>query len=94
MVLHREKFLYLEIHYRLKNEEKLPSKIIKTGLSLPLREPVPHSILLDIMRVEKPKRFHILSWGRFQLTCTILYYSGLRINEIARITPEMMYQKR
>ncbi len=55
-----------------------------------LRDPVPQSMLEDIITSERPKGTHKLTWERFQLTATILFFSGLRINELARVDQKMI----
>lgn len=55
-----------------------------------LRDPVPNSMLEDIVKNDKPKGYHQLTWFRFQLTSVILFFSGPRINEITCINKEMI----
>jgi len=57
----------------------------KTNKAQILRDPVPNSMLEDILKADKPKGAHQLTWARFQLASVILFFSGLRINEIACI---------
>jgi len=62
----------------------------KTNKAQILRDPVPNSMLEDILKNDKPKASHQLTWSRFQLASVILFFSGLRINEIACINKEMI----
>jgi hypothetical protein len=57
----------------------------KTNKAQILRDPEPNSMLEDILKADKPKGAHQLTWARFQLASVILFFSGLRINEIACI---------
>ena len=71
------------------NEKLTPKKKVRARAQA-LREPIPHKMLLDILEAERPHGVHTLTWARFKLTCTIFYFSGIRINEVARITVEMV----
>lgn len=57
-----------------------------------LRDPVPKSMLERILNAPKPKHVHNLSWARFQMTATILFFTGLRISEVAPVTQEMIQE--
>jgi hypothetical protein len=62
----------------------------KTNKAQILRDPVPNSMLEDILKAAKPKGAHQLTWSRFQLASVILFFSGLKINEITCIRKEMV----
>ena len=62
----------------------------KTNKAQILRDPVPNTMLDDIIKSHKPKGAHGTTWARFQLTSVLLFFSGLRINEIACIKKEMI----
>ena len=51
------------------------------------RDPLEMSIFDAIMSSPKPKRAHAKSWGRFKITCSILFFGGLRLNEVAALGP-------
>lgn len=49
-------------------------------------------MLERIIQAPKPKGSHQLSWARFQLTAAILFFTGLRISEVAPINEEMLLE--
>lgn len=57
-----------------------------------LRDPVPKSMLEKILNAPKPKGSHQLSWARFQLTATILFFTGLRISELTAVNEDMIQE--
>ena len=57
-----------------------------------LRDPVPKSMLETILKAPKPKGTHELSWARFKVTVAILFFTGLRISEVAAVSEEMLLE--
>lgn len=49
-------------------------------------DPLEFGVFKEIMNAPKPKGVHAKSWGRFLITSAILFFSGLRLNEIAVLT--------
>lgn len=56
------------------------------------RDPVPKSMHERILEAPRPKGTHQLSWARFQVTATILFFTGLRISEVAPVNEEMLLE--
>lgn len=54
------------------------------------RDPVPNKLLEEIISNTRPKGCHTLSWARFQLTCVLLPFGGLTINEVPSVTEERL----
>ena len=52
------------------------------------RDPIPKSLITYISAHSKPKGSLRLTWGRFQLTCVLLFCGDLRIHEVASAIPE------
>ena len=57
-----------------------------------MRDPVLNSLLEHILVKEKPKGIHALSWAKFKLTSATLFFTGLRINEVAIVTETMVLE--
>lgn len=53
--------------------------------AIPKRDNITFAIFEEIMMSPRPKNAQRKSWGRFQITCSILFFGGLRINEIASL---------
>jgi len=49
-------------------------------------------MLETIMHASKPKACHKLSWARFQVTAVLLFFTGLRVNELALFSKEMILE--
>lgn len=50
------------------------------------RDPIPNKLLEQIIYDPKLKGSHTLSWARFQMTCVLLAFGGLKTNEVASVT--------
>ena len=70
--------------------ERVTPKKRTTNKALIMRDPVPKSMLERILKASRPKGIHQLTWARFQVTSTILFFTGLRIGEVAPVTEEML----
>lgn len=66
-----------DILSRLTDNPKVKSK------GVPQRDALEIATFKAIMGSEKPPRTHDRSWGRFLITSSILFYSGLQLNEVA-----------
>ena len=62
-----------------------PKKKIKRKV-LPQRDQLNLSIFCELTKEERPKHTKRKPWGRFQLTCAILAFTGARLNELRFIT--------
>ena len=58
----------------------------KKSKGVPQRDYIEIATFEAIMSSEKPPKVHKKSWGRFLMTSAILFYGGLRLNEIAGLT--------
>lgn len=47
-----------------------------------LKDPVPKTVLEEIINDPKPKGSHEKTWALFQLACAVMFFTGLRINEV------------
>lgn len=54
------------------------------------RDPLSATVYEAILNDERPARANKLNWARFRVTSTVLFYTGLRINEICYMTPQMI----
>ena len=52
----------------------------------PVRDSMTNTVFNAIMNSEKPKNVQGLTWHRFKITVVILYFTGLRVNEVAYTT--------
>ena len=50
------------------------------------RDPLPETVYEAILNDKKPVNAHRLTWARFRVTSTVLFYTGLRVNEICYMT--------
>ncbi len=72
--------------------ETVTPKKRRTNKAQILRDPVPKSMLERIIQAPKPKGIHLLSWARFKVTATLLFFTGLRISEVAMVTEQMLLE--
>jgi integrase len=55
-----------------------------------LRDPLTKNIYNDIMTSPKPNQTHLITWDRFKLACTLLFYTGMRVGESGRVSEKMI----
>ena len=72
--------------------ENTTPKKRRTNKAQILRDPVPKTMLEIILQSPRPKACHRLSWSRFLVTSTLLYFTGLRVSELACVTEDMIQQ--
>lgn len=70
-------------------ETVTPKKRVTNKAQL-LRDPVQKTMVDTIMHAPKPKACHSLTWARFQLTTVLLFFTGLRISEVACVNEDMI----
>lgn len=58
----------------------------KKKLTKALRVPVSETVFHAILRVPKLSGFQIIGYHRFRLCCILLYITGLRLNEVGKLT--------
>ncbi len=68
-----------------------PKKIIKHKKQIE-RAPMPHSIMEEIIADPKPYKVPRICWQRFQLASLLLFYTGMRVNEVAYFTLTIIKQ--
>lgn len=54
------------------------------------RDRISFTMFHHMLYSQKPPNVHKLSWSRFRIACVILYFTGLRANEVAYTTKEMI----
>lgn len=54
------------------------------------RDPLSATVYEAILNEQRPAGANRLNWSRFKVASTVLFYTGLRINEICYMTPKMM----
>lgn len=54
------------------------------------RDPLSETVYEAILNAERPAGANKLNWARFKVTSTVLFYTGLRINEVRLMTKEML----
>ena len=62
-----------------------PKKRLKKK-AVPERDQLTLPIFCELHQELRPKHAHMRSWGRFQLTCAILAFTGARLNELRFIS--------
>lgn len=70
--------------------EAVRPKKKKKHKKLPERDAIPFSIYERIQNSKKPKHMQHLSWSRFKIATTILFFTGIRVSESASITKEQI----
>jgi site-specific recombinase XerD len=66
------------------------SNLKKNNESQILRDPITYKIYIEIMNSSKPKNVEKLSWARFKILNTIMFYTGLRLKEAGNITEKII----
>ncbi len=67
-------------------EKYVTPKQKKKHKGVPKRDAIPRTIFNQILASEKPTNFNQRNWSRFLLAISLLYFSGMRINETALLT--------
>lgn len=62
----------------------------KKHVKQPQRDVVSFSIFENICKSKKPKNVQHLTWSRFKIATTILFFTGLRVSESAYITEDII----
>lgn len=62
----------------------------KKHIKQPQRDAVSFSIFETIQKSKKPKNIQHLTWSRFKIATTILFFTGLRVSESAYVTKNML----
>lgn len=55
-----------------------------------LRDPITFTIYREIMSALRPPRIQRISWARFRIISTVLYYTGMRLREAGNLTHQMI----
>ena len=56
------------------------------------RDPLTYDIYCEIMYAPRPFRAGRVSWARFRIMSTLLYYTGMRLNEAGKFTDKMIVE--
>lgn len=54
------------------------------------RDPVTDIIFIKIISNPKPKNAYHICWARFKVATSVLFFTGLRVNQVAFMTQEMV----
>lgn len=72
-------------------EQKLESKRRKVQhRHLPIREPAKETIYHYLMSLKKPKNYTYFAWSRNRISITLLFFLGLRANELINFSKKML----
>ena len=69
----------------LKKVDKINEVVLPMHKAQTLCDPIPKTVFEAILKDDKPKGTHTLSWSRFKLTASLLFFSGLKLSEVAQI---------
>ena len=77
--------------WKLKEGNKRIERLVtpknkKKHKAIPQRDTLPHSVFMEIIKTDKPKNSNQKNWSRFLLTTAILFFSGMRVNQVALFT--------
>ena len=76
----------MNLVWELIKETKSKNKRDKKQTRLPKRAAITNTIFKLILDEPRPKHFNLQGYYRFLLCCTLLYATGIRINEVAKLS--------
>ena len=86
-----ESVLYSLHEQMLEIKDQLSKKSPKKKrIQQPLRQPANETIYDYLMEKERPTRYNRFAWSRNRIAITLLFYLGLRVNEVVSFSGQMV----